>query len=119
MTKLFWRTTLFCLLSICSANSLAQSATTSLRGIVKDPTGAVVSGATTSETSTRFTDRHTLPFTNGAAPPTQIFPYPAPEGNFAITWGLDSKMKTPYSEAFDLSVQRQMPGRFTVEAPYV
>jgi hypothetical protein len=76
-------------------------------------------GQTTSETSTRFTDRHTLPFTNGAAPSTQNFPYPAPEGNFAITWGLDSKMKTPYSEAFDLSVQRQLPGGFTVEAAYV
>ncbi|HTD97286.1 MAG TPA: TonB-dependent receptor, partial [Edaphobacter sp.] len=76
-------------------------------------------GQTTSETSTRFTGRHTLPFTNGAAPSTQNFPYPAPEGNFAITWGLDSKMKTPYSEAFDLSVQRQLPGGFTVEAAYV
>jgi hypothetical protein len=76
-------------------------------------------GQTTSETSTRFTDRHTLPFTNGAAPSTQNFPYPAPEGNFAITWGLDSKMKTPYSEAFDLSVQRQLPGGFTIEAAYV
>jgi hypothetical protein len=76
-------------------------------------------GQTTSETSTRFIDRHTLPFTNGAAPSTQNFPYPAPEGNFAITWGLDSKMKTPYSEAFDLSVQRELPGGFTVEAAYV
>jgi hypothetical protein len=76
-------------------------------------------GQTTSENSTRFTDRHTLPFSNGTAPSTQNFPYPAPEGNFAITWGLDSKMKTPYSEAFDLSVQRELPGGFTIEAAYV
>jgi hypothetical protein len=76
-------------------------------------------GQTTSENSTRFTNRHTLPFSNGTAPPTQNFPYPAPEGNFAITWGLDSKMKTPYSEAFDLSVQRELPGGFTIEAAYV
>ena len=46
----------------------------------------------------------------GPPPVTQNFPYPAPEGNFAITWGLDSKMKTPYSEAFDLSVQRKVAG---------
>src|ERR1700761_5854807 len=33
-------------LSLCSAMSFAQNATTSLRGEVKDPTGAVVPGAT-------------------------------------------------------------------------
>jgi hypothetical protein len=76
-------------------------------------------GQTTSENSPRFTSRHTLPFSNGTAPPTQNFPYPAPEGNFAITWGLDSKLKTPYSEAFDLSLQRELPGGFTIETAYV
>ena len=35
---------------------------------------------------------------------------------FAITWGLDSQIKTPYSETFDLSVQRELPGGFTMEA---
>ncbi|HEU5458733.1 MAG TPA: hypothetical protein VFU68_08955, partial [Terracidiphilus sp.] len=38
---------------------------------------------------------------------------------FAITWGLDSKIKTPYSEVFDFSVQRELPAGFTVEASYV
>jgi hypothetical protein len=70
-------------------------------------------------TSPRFTDRHTLPFNNGSAPPTQAFPFTAPEGNFAITWGLDSKLKTPYSESFDFSVQRELPGGFTLETTYV
>jgi Carboxypeptidase regulatory-like domain len=73
----------------------------------------------TTNNSPRFTDRHTLPFNNGTAPPTQTFPYTAPEGNFAITWGLDSKLKTPYSEAFDFSVQRELPGGFTLETAYV
>jgi hypothetical protein len=76
-------------------------------------------GQATLETSPRFTDRHTLPFNNGVPPTTQNFPYLAPQGNFAITWGLDSRMKTPYSEAFDLSVQRELPGGFTLEAAYV
>ena len=40
-------------------------------------------------------------------------PIYAPLDNFAITWGLDSKIKTPYSETFDLSVQREIPGGFT------
>jgi Carboxypeptidase regulatory-like domain len=76
-------------------------------------------GQTTSENSTRFTGRHTLPFSNGTAPATQNFPFTPEEGNFAITWGLDSKLKTPYSEAFDLSVQRELPGGFTLETAYV
>jgi hypothetical protein len=71
------------------------------------------------ESAPRYTGRHTLPFNNGIAPPTQTFPYTAPTGNFAITWGLDSKLKTPYSEAFDLSVQRELPRGFTLETAYV
>ncbi|MEO6805161.1 MAG: carboxypeptidase-like regulatory domain-containing protein [Edaphobacter sp.] len=76
-------------------------------------------GLQSAETASRFTDRHTFPFNNGTAPASQAFPFTAPENNFAITWGLDSKLKTPYSEAFDLSVQRELPGGFTIEAAYV
>ena len=69
--------------------------------------------------SPRFTGRSNLPpIDNGTAPQTTTFPYPAPLDNFAITWGLDSKIKTPYSETFDLSVQRELPGGFTFEAAY-
>jgi hypothetical protein len=63
-----------------------------------------------------------LPFSNGTAPPTQSFPYSPPADpitGFAITWGLDSKLKTPYSEAFDFSIQRELPGGFTLETAYV
>jgi hypothetical protein len=37
----------------------------------------------------------------------------------AITWGIDNKLKTPYSYTFDLSLQRELPGGFLVEANYV
>jgi hypothetical protein len=76
-------------------------------------------GQKSTETAARFTDRHTLPFSNGTAPPSQAFPFTPEEGNFAITWGLDNRLKTPYSEAFDLSVQREIPGGFTIETAYV
>ncbi|HXC94711.1 MAG TPA: TonB-dependent receptor [Edaphobacter sp.] len=76
-------------------------------------------GQFTTNTSPRFIDRHTLPFANGTAPATQTFPYTAPVDNFAITWGLDSNLKTPYTEAFDLSIQRELPGGFTIETAYV
>jgi hypothetical protein len=73
----------------------------------------------TDATSPRFTDRHTLPFSNGTAPPTTGYPYVAPLDNFAITWGLDSKIKTPYSLSLDLSLQHQMGAGFTLEIAYV
>ncbi len=70
-------------------------------------------------TSPRFTNRTTLPFNNGVAPSSVTFPNPAPLGNFAITWGLDNRLKTPYTEALDLSVQREIGGGFTLETAYV
>jgi hypothetical protein len=70
--------------------------------------------------SPRYVGRNVLPpIDNGGSPTMQAYPFTAPEGNFAITWGLDNKLKTPYSESFDFSVQRQLPGGFTVETSYV
>jgi len=76
-------------------------------------------GVNTLQSSPRFTDRRTLPFNNGTAPPTQAFPFTAPLDNFAITTGLDSKIKTPYSESFDLSLQHEFPAGLTFELAYV
>ncbi len=70
----------------------------------------------------RFISRSSLPpiqTTSGPAPATATFPYTAPLDNFAITWGIDNKLQTPYSESFDLSVQRELPGGFTLETSYV
>ncbi len=68
----------------------------------------------------RFTDRSTLPPINvGAAASTVSFPYTYPQGAFAITWGLDSKIKTPYYADFDYYVQRELPHGFSFEAAYV
>ncbi|HTV83233.1 MAG TPA: TonB-dependent receptor [Acidobacteriaceae bacterium] len=75
-------------------------------------------GVYTSESSPRFVSRTALPFSNGTAPATSAFPYTPPQA-FAITWGLDSKIKTPYTEAFNLSVQHQFAGGWTLETDYV
>ncbi|MFL6299494.1 MAG: hypothetical protein ACJ71N_02660, partial [Terriglobales bacterium] len=60
---------------------------------------------------------------NLVAPPPGAFPVTPPtgtsNGSFAIYWGLDNKLKTPYSHAFDASFQRELPGGFVVEAAYV
>ena len=71
----------------------------------------------------RFLGRHILPpINNGGAAQTQTYPYLPPDTpatGFAITWGLDDKLKTPYSESFDFSIQRQLPGGFMIETSYV
>ena len=73
------------------------------------------------ETSPRFVNRRTFPpISLPSAPSTTTFPYTASRrGTSRSHWGLDSKLKTPYSESLDLSVQRQLPAGFTLEANYV
>jgi hypothetical protein len=72
------------------------------------------------ETSPRFTGAHDLPSISlPAASPSASFPYSPPDGGFLITFGVDNKLKTPYSEAFNLSFQRELPGGFLFEEAYV
>jgi len=56
------------------------------------------------------------------APPAPGFPFVPPSegqnGSFAIGWGLDNHMKTPYAYAFDLSVDRDLSHGFSFEASY-
>lgn len=68
----------------------------------------------------RYTGRQSLPnINNGSAPSNPSYPYTPEADAFLITWGIDNKLKTPYSEAFDLSVQRELPGGFLLETSYV
>ena len=52
-------------------------------------------------------------------PPPQSFPVALPMGAFALAWGLDDKLKTPYSHVVDFSMTRQLPHNFVIEASYV
>jgi len=77
----------------------------------------------------RLTDIHTIPTTDLnsntifiPAPPgtfPQTFPSTLDTGGFAIAWGLDDTIKTPYSYTFDLSVGRELPHQFSIEVSYV
>jgi len=76
----------------------------------------------TIESSPRFVGRQTLPFNNGPVDSTISFPYEpltTSATDFAITYGIDNKIKTPYTEAFDASVQQQMGAGITLEVNYV
>jgi hypothetical protein len=71
-------------------------------------------------TAPRFTGPHDLPnLPIPAAPQTQSYPYAVPDGTFGINWGIDNHVKTPYVEAFNLSVQRELPGGFLLDTAYV
>ena len=71
--------------------------------------------------SPRFIDNRTFPnISVGASNASTItFPYLYPQNNFSIQWGIDSKLKTPYSETFDFSIQHELPHGWAVEGAYV
>jgi carboxypeptidase family protein len=81
------------------------------------------------DTSARFSDLFTIPTQSAACeappcsivapPPTGTFPVTPPTTAFAITWGLDDKLKTPYSHVIDFSITRELPHGFVIEASYV
>jgi len=67
---------------------------------------------------------NTPPCSLVGAVPTGPFPVFPPSGastpgGFAITWGLDDKLKTPYSHVVDFSITRELPSNFVFEASYI
>ena len=59
--------------------------------------------------------------------PTQIIPPIAPATSFPVTpadieslsWSVNNRVKTPYAQVFDSSIQRQINNVWTIEAAYV
>jgi hypothetical protein len=102
-------------------NIFDQEGSFGISSQVTNPAGVYgIEGDSNHPPSPRFTGRNNLPnIDNGGSPQTQTYPFTAPQYNFAITWGLDNKLKTPYSESFDFSIQRQTVGGFLIEANYV
>jgi hypothetical protein len=47
------------------------------------------------------------------------FPVDGEAGSFAITFGLDDNIRTPYSMSANFSIQRELPKNFSLEASYV
>ncbi|MGC2172430.1 MAG: carboxypeptidase-like regulatory domain-containing protein [Candidatus Sulfotelmatobacter sp.] len=91
------------------------------------------SGVLTPDCADRFVSLTTIPNilpvgqcpqTNELPPqPASGFPSTPPgmgaNGAFALAWGIDSTMKTPYSHVVDFSVTREFPRQFVVELSYV
>ena len=99
-------------------NSFSQYGSYGLQGAKQTPNDAL-----TPDNAPRYTGPHNIPNVNGTIPNSISYPYtPSTDpfaSGFATAIGLDDKVKTPYTLAADLSVQRQLPGGFTLEAAYV
>jgi hypothetical protein len=80
-------------------------------------------GQYTLDTSPRFSSPNAIPSQLIAPPPTGPFPKPAPSdlanGGVTTAWGLDDKMKTPYSHVFDFSISRELPSNFVLDVAYI
>lgn len=80
-------------------------------------------------TAPRLTGLNTVPTTDNtgqtiflSAPPGQFpqtFPSTLNTGGFAITWGIDDTLKTPYSYTLDFSVGRELAKNFSIDVSYV
>jgi len=79
-------------------------------------------GQFTIDTSPRFSGPNNFPQALIAAPPTGGFPKVAPSGlpdGVANSWGVDDRMKTPYSHVFDFSISRELPSSLVLDVAYI
>jgi Carboxypeptidase regulatory-like domain/TonB dependent receptor len=77
----------------------------------------------TPDNAPRFSGLNTVPPGLIIPAPVGGFPVTPPSslstGGFSITWGMDDKIKTPYSEVFDFSLTHELRGGFVVEGSYI
>ncbi len=77
----------------------------------------------TPDTSPRFTGMNNLPNITGTPDAAITYPVLAPNNplwtGFEIAHGLDDHMKTPYAHEVNFSIQRELPGAFTLEVAYI
>jgi hypothetical protein len=99
-------------------NSFDQYGSFGLSESITNPTNLL-----TPDNSPRFTGMHELPNITGTPSSTISYPTLAPNNplwtGFEIAHGLDDHMKTPYSQGLNFSMQRELPGTFTLEVAYI
>ncbi len=84
-----------------------------------------VGGVQTLESAPRLTDLHTIPHTDYDGnqifqpSPGGTFPTEFPPDAFQVYWGMDDKLKTPYSYMLDFSVGHELSHGLAVQATYV
>lgn len=97
-------------------NSFDQYGSFGLTTSVQNPAGTY-----SIDNSPRFTSLNAIPpLPPGLGQPSTIsYPYTPPVEGFSITWGINNKIKTPYSYAADFSIQNDLGKGFVFETAYV
>ena len=75
-------------------------------------------GVQTVATAPRFTGIHDFPASLVIPGPAVSFPATFPD-TFAITAGIDDRLKTPYSQSINFSISRELPHDMALEVAYV
>jgi hypothetical protein len=75
-------------------------------------------GVQTVANGARFTGIHDIPASLLLPAPAVKFPAVFPDA-FAITAGIDDKLKTPYSQSINFSISRELPHDMALEVAYV
>jgi hypothetical protein len=106
------------------ASALSSEASFGLSSSVNNPAGVYsYTNQGGFQAAPRFTGPKNVPALPLPAPKqSATFPYTPPAGpvaGFGINFGVDNRIKTPYSEAFNFSFQRELPGGFLFEEAYV
>ncbi|MGB7147745.1 MAG: carboxypeptidase-like regulatory domain-containing protein [Terriglobales bacterium] len=96
------------------AMSYDATGTFGLSTTLENPVGTLTAG-----TAPRLTSINSIPTALVQPAPPSTFPVQYPVGAEAIGNGIDQSLRTPYSYAVDLSIQRQLPGRMTLDIAYV
>ena len=78
-----------------------------------------VAGTVTAANAPRWTSFSDLPSTLLPPPPPGGFPATPSADAFAISWGMDAGMKTPYAHTFDLSITRELGNNTALTLAYV
>jgi Carboxypeptidase regulatory-like domain len=96
-----------------TVNTFDTNGSYGLSSDLSNPPGSVYIG-----TAPRFTNLTTIPAGLLPAAPPGGFPAVPSANQFAISWGLDSAMKTPYSHLIDFSIARELNRGSSLEISY-
>jgi hypothetical protein len=99
-------------------DSFDRNGSFGLSGSIQNPIGEF-----SIDNSPRFTGPNAIPAGDLVPTPQGPFPKLAPSGvaqaGATTYWGLDDKMRTPYSHVFDFSVSRELPQNLVFEVDYI
>ncbi|MFT4113753.1 carboxypeptidase regulatory-like domain-containing protein [Silvibacterium sp.] len=97
-----------------TVNTFDTSGSYGLSSDLSNAPGSVYIG-----TAPRFTTLNDIPSSILPAAPAGGFPAIPASTDFAISWGLDSAIKTPYSHLIDFSIARELGNGSSLEISYV